>query len=78
MPMREKVRQYLGELDDEVVAKVIATGASEAELAEAAHWIEGDNEEMEQEKGEPSSRRVREVIYLVSKVRDEEDLVYGQ
>ena len=81
MPMRERVCHYLGDLDDELVAKIIATGASEAELAEAAHWLRGDIEEMEQAKGEPSSRAVRDVIYLVSRVQPEEEEqeeVYGQ
>ncbi len=74
MSMRDKVHHYLGDLDDELAAALLAPGASEAELAEAAHWLEGDIEDMEQGKGEPSSRAVRDVIYLVSRARADEDV----
>lgn len=43
MLTREEVRAALGQVDDVVVAEIIATGATAEELAEARAWIVSDD-----------------------------------
>jgi hypothetical protein len=38
------IRRILGDLDDETVASIIRTGATEAEIVEAFQWASADDE----------------------------------
>lgn len=69
---RVTVVRLFGELDDVTVERVLAIGASEAELREARGWIDGD-EELEARLGAPSSPEVRQVIDLVNAFLEEEE-----
>lgn len=60
----EYVRQILGPSDDQLVARIIATGASREELAEALTWIRNDEAPMN--AGRPlASGRVSQVIEVL-------------
>lgn len=69
---RDDVVRLFGELDDVTVDRVLAIGASLAELREARAWIDGD-EEVEQTLGEPSSARVNQVVDMVQAYIEEEE-----
>jgi len=38
------VRHILGDLDDATIARIVATGATEAEVLEASQWADADDE----------------------------------
>ena len=38
------IRQILGDLDDVTIARIVAIGATEAELVEASQWVDADDE----------------------------------
>lgn len=46
------VREIVGPVDEELIARILATGASEADLLAAVAWVEEDDY-----MGEESSRR---------------------
>ena len=76
---RDEVRRLIGDLDDVLIDRVIAVGASEAELREAIAWLEGD-EEIEAQLGEPTSPRVSKLVGLLQIMQEEDlddDLVAG-
>lgn len=70
---KDDVVRLFGELDDAAIERVLAVGASLAELREARGWIDGD-EELEQALGEPTSVRVNQVIDLVQAYVEDEEL----
>jgi hypothetical protein len=62
----------LGELDDDVVAEVIATGATPEELAEAHAWLANDEPLMNAGRPLPSGRVAR-VVDIVAAIGEEEE-----
>jgi hypothetical protein len=66
----EDVRSILGPVDDDLVARILATGATREELAEAYAWL--SNDEAPMNSGQPlASGRVAELIGLLEE--SEED-----
>jgi hypothetical protein len=69
---RKDVITMVGELDDVVVAKTIATGATTDELAEARVWLAHDEPLMN--AGRPLPRgRVAGVVDIVAAIKEEEE-----
>ncbi len=56
---RKDVTAMFGELDDVVIAKIIATGATADELAEAHAWLANDEPLMNAGRPLPSGRVAR-------------------
>jgi hypothetical protein len=69
---RKDVTAMLGELDDDVVAEVIATGATPEELAEAHAWLANDEPLMNAGRPLPSGRVAR-VVDIVAAIGEEEE-----
>ena len=68
---RDDVVAMLGPLDDTIVAEVIATGASAAELAEARAWIANDEAMMN--AGRPlAAGRVARLVEILAAPEEEE------
>ncbi|WP_424139576.1 hypothetical protein [Roseomonas chloroacetimidivorans] len=66
----EDVRSILGPVDNHLVARILATGATREELAEAYTWL--SNNEAPMNSGQPlASGRVAELIDLLEE--SEED-----
>jgi hypothetical protein len=68
---RKDVTAMLGELDDVIVAKVIATGATTEELAEAHAWLANDEPLMNAGHSLPSGRVAR-LVDIVAAIEEEE------
>lgn len=66
------VEQELNSLNDIEVARVIALGASEAEVLEARAWLDGD-EAVTRTLGRPSSGVVEQILAIAGKAVDEEE-----
>lgn len=62
---RDEVISVLGPVDDEVVAAVIATGASVEELVQARTWLAADEALIAEGRPLPSGR-VAELLDLLS------------
>jgi hypothetical protein len=60
----------LGELDDVIVAKIIATGATTEELAEAHAWLANDEPLMNAARPLPSGRVAR-LVDIVAAIAEE-------
>jgi len=60
-PTREDVTHLTGPLDDAVIADILATGASYAEVADAVNRISGDPEEVG--KGGRALSRAAKAVY---------------
>jgi hypothetical protein len=43
-PSRDEVVRLVGDVDDAVVAAIVATGATYIEIEEAVNWLSGDPE----------------------------------
>src|SRR5215472_3537697 len=73
---RKEVTAMLGELDDDVVAEIIATGATPEELAEAHAWLANDEPLMNAGRPLPSGRvaRVVDIIAAISEEEEQEDV----
>ncbi len=71
---RKDVIEALGELDDVVIADVIATGATPAELAEAHAWTTNDEALINAGRPLPTGRVARVVEIIHPKLREEEQL----
>lgn len=71
---RKDVIEALGELDDVVVADIIATGATPAELAEAHAWTTNDEALINAGRPLPTGRVARIVEIIHPKLREEEQL----
>ncbi|ARM91063.1 hypothetical protein RHEC894_PC00028 (plasmid) [Rhizobium sp. CIAT894] len=67
----EDVIAILGPVDETLVADVVATGANQAELAEAFAWTNGDEALMSERRPLPTGRTALLIDLLVS---DEEEL----
>ncbi|MBM3510132.1 MAG: hypothetical protein FJX61_08365 [Alphaproteobacteria bacterium] len=65
------VRAIFGDLDDETVAAVLATGASHAELVEAEAWLGAADAMGELEK--PMPTRVARVLAILDAVAARDD-----
>lgn len=59
-----EVQQIAGPLDSAVVARIIATGATAAELLEAYQWLMADDHIVDG-PGRPLSGRVREIYEML-------------
>jgi hypothetical protein len=70
---RDDVTTSIGQVDDVTIAKIIGTGATVEELAEAKAWITNDEPLMN--VGKPlATGRVRELIDILSELEpDEQD-----
>jgi hypothetical protein len=66
------VKAVFGDLDDVTVAKIVASGASPQDLAEARAWITGDDALMNVGKPLPAGR-VGRLVDLLSSIEQEED-----
>jgi hypothetical protein len=69
---RKDVTPMLGELDDVVVAEIIATGATPEELAEAHAWLANDEPLLNAGRPLPSGRVAR-VVDIVAAIGEEEE-----
>lgn len=69
---RKDVTAMLGELDDDVVAEIIATGATPEELAEAHAWLANDEPLMNAARPLPSGRVAR-LVDIVAEITEEEE-----
>ena len=70
---RDDIAKALGQLDDVTIAKIIGTGATVDELAEAQAWIVND-EPLVLNAGKPlASGRVRELIEILAELDPEDD-----
>ena len=72
---RKNVTAMLGEFDDEVVAEIIATGATPEELAQAHAWLANDEPLMNAGRPLPSGRvaRVVDIVAAITEEEEEED-----
>ena len=68
---RKDVTAMLGELDDDVVTEIIATGTIAEELAEAHAWLASDEPLMNTGRPLPSGRAAR-VVEIVAAISEEE------
>jgi hypothetical protein len=68
----EDVTAMLGDLDDVVVAKIIASGATAEELAEANAWLSNDEAMLNAGRPLPHGRVARLVETLVA-IKEEEE-----
>ena len=69
---RKDVTAMLGELDDDVVAEIIATGATPEELAQADAWLAHDEPLMNAGRPLPSGRVAR-LVDLVAAITEEKE-----
>jgi hypothetical protein len=72
---RKDVTAMLGELDDDVVAEILATGATPEELAEARAWLTNDEPLMNAGRPLPSGRvaRLVDIVAAITEEEGEED-----
>ena len=68
---RKDVTAMLGPLDDVTVARIIATGATAEELAQAHAWLTNDEAPMNAGKSLPAGR-AGQLVEIVSAIEDEE------
>ncbi|MBR1143326.1 hypothetical protein [Bradyrhizobium sp. AUGA SZCCT0431] len=69
---RDDVTKAIGPVDEVTIAKIIGTGATADELAEAQAWIVNDEPLMND--GRPlASGRVRELIDILAEFESSED-----
>ena len=73
---RKDVTAMLGELDDDVIAEIIASGATLEELAEAHAWLANDEPLMNAGRPLPSGRvaRVVDIIAAIGEEEEQEDV----
>jgi hypothetical protein len=69
---RENVVSVLGPVDEDMIATIVATGATVEELTRAAAWV--NNDEALVNDGQPlPSGRVAELIELLSDEEEEDE-----
>jgi hypothetical protein len=69
---RDDVVQAVGPVDDVTIAKIIATGATVDELAEAQAWLANDEPMLN--TGRPLAQgRSRELVDILSDIESEEE-----
>ena len=73
---RKDVIAMLGELNDDVIAEIIANGATLEELAEAHAWLANDEPLMNAGRPLPGGRvaRVVDIIAAISEEEEQEDV----
>ena len=73
---RKDVIAMLGEIDDDVVAEIIASGATLEELAEARAWLANDEPLMNAGRPLPGGRvaRVVDIVAAISEEEEQEDV----
>src|SRR5262249_32378662 len=73
---RKDVSALFGELDDVVVAKIIATGATPDELAEAHAWLANDEPLMNAGRPLPRGRvaRLVDIFAAIGEVEEQDEL----
>jgi hypothetical protein len=69
---RKDVTEMFGELEDVVIAKVIATGATSEELAQAHAWLANDEPLMNAGRSLPSGRVAR-LVDIIAAINEEEE-----
>ena len=69
---RKNVTEMFGELEDVVIAKIIATGATAEKLAEAHAWFCNDEPLMNIGRPLPSGRVAR-LVDIVAAINEEEE-----
>ena len=69
---RKDVIAMLGEIDDDDVAEIIASGATLEELAEARAWLANDEPLMNAGRPLPSGRVAR-VVHIIAAIGEEEE-----
>ena len=69
---RKDVTEMFGELEDVVIAKVIASGATSEELAEAHVWLANDEPLMNAGRSLPSGRVAR-LVDIIAAINEEEE-----
>jgi hypothetical protein len=72
---RKDVTAMLGELDDDDVAEILATGVTPEELAEAHAWLTNDEPLMNAGRPLPSGRvaRLVDIVAAITEEEEEED-----
>jgi hypothetical protein len=69
---RKDVVAMLGEIDDALVTRIIASGATAEELAEARAWVANDEPLMN--SGRPlAGGRVAHLVEMISALEEEEE-----
>jgi hypothetical protein len=69
---RDDIIQAIGPIDDVTIAKIIATGATVDELAEAQAWLANDEPMLN--SGRPLAQgRSRELVDILSDIESEEE-----
>ena len=73
---RKDVIAMLGELNDDVIAEIIANGATLEELAEAHAWLANDEPLMNAGRPLPGGRvaRVVDIIAAIGEEEEQEDV----
>ena len=73
---RKDVIAMLGEIDDDVIAEIIASGATLEELAEAHAWLANDEPLMNAGRPLPGGRvaRVVDIVAAISEEEEQEDV----
>jgi hypothetical protein len=72
---RDDVRHALGPIDDALAARIIATGATARELAEALAWTCNDEALINDGRSLPSGRVGQLVEIICALEQDEEEIV---
>jgi hypothetical protein len=67
---REEIIRALGEVDEVIVAQIIASGATANELAEARAWVLNDESLLNDGRPLPSGR-VRQLADILAKLEEE-------
>ncbi|MGJ3265634.1 MAG: hypothetical protein ACFE0R_20640 [Salinarimonas sp.] len=73
MLTREEVRAVAGPIDDITVAEIIATGATQEDLAEAQAWVENNEAMLNEGRRLPSGGRVGRLVDILSPPSDPEE-----
>jgi hypothetical protein len=69
---QKDVITMVGEVDEVVIAKIIATGATTDELAEAHAWLANDEPLMNAGRPLPSGRVAR-LVDIIAAIKEEEE-----
>jgi hypothetical protein len=69
---KEAIHRILGPVGDTLAAELVATGASEAELAEAWAWVSSDDALMDEGRSYPGPRSAA-LMEILTRWQDEEE-----
>jgi hypothetical protein len=67
---RAEIIRVLGEVDDVIIAQIVASGATAQELAEAQAWVSNDEPLLNSGKPLPAGR-VGQLAEILSKLEEE-------